>query len=238
MAADASTTKKGPGVSACGIPYRFRVGGRTVASGSCAGMLGQAPPRVGVRVGRRFSVRIGHELDGRLDFPVPAPAGPGVRLLGRRGSTARYVARTAGTTVLLSRHTRYCANADPRIATCPVLRVRVVVPAHRPFIGSGRGAACPRAALPLKANSVAGAARLALHSEHRRDRPRLIFSALAAQAGARGSEVRHVCGRRAWHRTVVVAITLRRFLPSASLSDRVSYVARTRHGYTVYALGH
>jgi hypothetical protein len=46
------------------------------------------------------------------------------------------------------------------------------------------------------------------------------------------------CGRRVARRTVAVAIELRRYRPSASLSQRVSFVARTREGYRVYALGH
>lgn len=50
--------------------------------------------------------------------------------------------------------------------------------------------------------------------------------------------VRRNCGRRVWHRTVAVAIDLRRFHPSASLAQRVSFVVRTRDGYTVFALGH
>ena len=37
-------------------------------------------------------------------------------------------------------------------------------------------------------------------------------------------------GRRVWHRTVAVAIDLRRYHPSASLCERVSLVARTRNG--------
>jgi hypothetical protein len=50
--------------------------------------------------------------------------------------------------------------------------------------------------------------------------------------------VRGNCGRRIWRRTVVVSIDLRRYHPSASLSEHVSFVARTSSGYTVYALGH
>ena len=44
------------------------------------------------------------------------------------------------------------------------------------------------------------------------------------------------CGARVWRRTVVVYITLRAFLPSASLSERVSFVSRFRTGYRVWQI--
>jgi len=46
------------------------------------------------------------------------------------------------------------------------------------------------------------------------------------------------CGARVWRRTVVVYITLRGFLPSASLSERVSFVSRFRTGYRVWEIAH
>ncbi len=98
--------------------------------------------------------------------------------------------------------------------------------------------ACPRDALPLPADAVAVASRVALSSEQRRDRPRITAAALADHGGPRGAIVRRSCGRSVWQRTVAVAITLRRYQPSASLSERVSFVARTEAGYAVYALGH
>jgi hypothetical protein len=104
--------------------------------------------------------------------------------------------------------------------------------------------ACARHAQPLGTDAVSVASRVALRAVPRKDRPHVVSATLAdgdpfgALAGARGSEVRHYCGRLVWQRTVVVSIVMRRFLPSASLSERVSFVARTPHGYRVYALGH
>ena len=97
---------------------------------------------------------------------------------------------------------------------------------------------CPRGALPLPADAVAVAARVALRAERATDRPRITGAGLADHGGPRGSIVRASCGSVVWHRTVAVAIDLRRYHPSASLSERVSFVARTRAGYRVYALGH
>jgi len=116
------------GATTCGTPYTFKVGGKAILSGSCAGTIGPKSPLLTVRLGRRFSVQILAERDGRLDFPVPAPTTTAVRLLGRRGSTASYLARSRGTTTLVSRHTRFCANTDPHIGTCTALKVRIVGP--------------------------------------------------------------------------------------------------------------
>jgi hypothetical protein len=46
------------------------------------------------------------------------------------------------------------------------------------------------------------------------------------------------CGRVAFARTVVVYITLRKFLPSASLSQRVSFVSRFSTGWRVWYIAH
>jgi len=97
---------------------------------------------------------------------------------------------------------------------------------------------CPREPRALPADAVAAAAHAALRAERPGDRPRILSAGLAHHGGPRGEMVRGNCGRRVWQRTVAVAIDLRRFHPSASLSERVSFVARTAEGYTVYALGH
>jgi hypothetical protein len=97
---------------------------------------------------------------------------------------------------------------------------------------------CPEGELPLGAAAVARAALAALHAEKASDRPRLVNAGLADHGGPRGDIVRGNCGRRIWHRTVAVEIDLRKYHPSASLSERVSFVARTRDEYVVYALGH
>ena len=98
--------------------------------------------------------------------------------------------------------------------------------------------ACPSDAFALPADAVAVAADTALRTERPGDRPRILSAALADRGGPRGQMVRHNCGRGVWRRTVAVAIDLRRYHPSASLSERVSFVARTPSGYVVYALGH
>src|SRR5205823_3704917 len=95
---------------------------------------------------------------------------------------------------------------------------------------------CPPNVLSLPADAVATAAAVALRAESARHRPRILASALADHGGPRGAMVRGNCGTRVWHRTVAVQIDLRRYHPSASLSERVSFVARTRGGYRVYAL--
>lgn len=99
-------------------------------------------------------------------------------------------------------------------------------------------ATCPRDARRPPADAVAVAARTALRAERPADRPRILTAGLADHGGPRGQMVRGSCGLRVWHRTVAVAIDLRRYHPSASLSERVSFVARTPKGYAVYALGH
>jgi hypothetical protein len=110
----------------CGTPYRFRLNDKTALSGSCAAMLPPKPIRVTVRLGEQFSVEILHEQDGRLDFPVPRPAGIAVGLVKHTGATASYVGRSVGTSELMARHTRFCVGTDPAIGTCPVLKVRVI----------------------------------------------------------------------------------------------------------------
>lgn len=112
----------------------------------------------------------------------------------------------------------------------------VVAGAAPSFIYDGES--CPERPRALPANAVAVASRVALGHEHPDQRPRVVAAKLADHRATRGGAVRTYCGRRAWHRTVVVEIDLRYWHPSASLSQRVSYVARTDSGYRVYALGH
>ena len=63
-------------------------------------------------------------------------------------------------------------------------------------------------------------------------------SALSPYAGVRGSEVKHQCGRRAFHRTVVVELLFPKELPSASLSQGVVFVSRFATGYRVWEVAH
>jgi hypothetical protein len=96
----------------------------------------------------------------------------------------------------------------------------------------------PGGLLPLEANSIARASAVALARESRRDRPLLVSAVLASRDRGRGPQVRHTCGARAWKRTVIVYITLRAYLPSASLSSRVLFVGRFRDGYRVWQIAH
>lgn len=105
--------------------------------------------------------------------------------------------------------------------------------------GSSRSSgACPRGALPLAANSIAPASRAALAREKPSSRGQVTGALFASTDPQRGGPARTQCGRRIWKRTVVVYIDLRAFHPSASLSERVSYVARFRGGYRVWQIVH
>jgi hypothetical protein len=101
---------------------------------------------------------------------------------------------------------------------------------------------CPAGAKPLPAGAVARAADRALveapHLYPGLGATAVTRSALAPYADARGSEVRHQCGQRAFHRTVVVELLFPKELPSASLSQGVVFVSRFATGYSVWELAH
>jgi hypothetical protein len=101
-----------------------------------------------------------------------------------------------------------------------------------------RAVGCPRSALPLTANSIAPASQAAFARERPGSRPQVTEAASAPTDTQRGAQVKLECGARVWRRTVVVYITLRGFLPSASLSERVSFVSRFRTGYRVWEIAH
>ena len=135
VAAGCGSTKAntgGPHVSTgfnlttCEIPYTFRVGTKTVRSGSCAGILPNRPQEITLHRGDQVSVEIEHDLGGGLYYPVPSPHGTGVRLVARHGPTVTYQAVSTGVTQLLARHTKYCLATDPDIGTCSALAIRVV----------------------------------------------------------------------------------------------------------------
>ena len=103
---------------------------------------------------------------------------------------------------------------------------------------SHRAARCPLGALALPANPIGPAARVALAREDPSSRPQVVEAVLASgDLRGRGQQVR-ACGSRALSRTVVVYITLRKFLPSASLSERVSFVSRFGSGWRVWQIAH
>jgi hypothetical protein len=111
--------------SMCGWAYTVRADGNGFPSGNCAGIVGVGIAHLTIKTGEKFSVEIAHEEDGRLDFPVPMPTSRAVELVGRRGAIAHYVGRTAGRSVLVARHSRYCSRTDPHFGTCPVIDVTV-----------------------------------------------------------------------------------------------------------------
>ncbi len=124
-----------------------------------------------------------------------------------------------------------------------MLRPLLAVAATLALSGVGTGSrsrtlACPHGTLPLEANSIAPATRAALAREKPSSRGQVTGALFASMDPSRGGPARTQCGRRAWRRTVVVYIDLRAFHPSASLSKRVTYVARFRNGYRVWQIVH
>ena len=101
-----------------------------------------------------------------------------------------------------------------------------------------RRVTCPRSALPLTADSIGPAAHTAFSREKPISRPQVTGAVSAPTDVQRGAIARTECGARVWRRTVVVYITLRALLPSASLSERVSFVSRFRTGYRVWQIVH
>jgi hypothetical protein len=69
-------------------------------------------------------------------------------------------------------------------------------------------------------------------------KPQVAAADLATGDRQRGPQAKYECGTRVWRRTVVVYITLRAFLPSASLSEKVFFVGRFKHGYRVWQVVH
>jgi hypothetical protein len=118
-------------------------------------------------------------------------------------------------------------------------------PRHTPAVSTASN--CPagaRGILPLQPNGVQRAADRAL-AEAARLYPDLntkgaevMFSARSQFAGARGSEVRHLCGKTVAARTVVVQMLFPRMLPSASLSQADVFAGRFGNGYRVWYIAH
>ncbi len=119
------------------------------------------------------------------------------------------------------------------VALVAVITVTAAAPASR----APRSRVCA-GLLPLTANAIGPATAAALRSTRPSDRPRVVSAALAPDDRGRGLEAKFDCGVRAWRRTVVVYITLRAFLPSASLSERVVFVGRFKSGYRVWEVVH
>lgn len=96
----------------------------------------------------------------------------------------------------------------------------------------------PRGLLPLTANPIGPSVKAALRYTKLAARPQVVGADLATVDHDRGSEAKYDCGARVWRRTVVVYVTLRAFLPSASLSENVFFVGRFKHGYRVWQVVH
>jgi hypothetical protein len=113
-----------PPLSMCGEAYSLHAGTETISTASCAGVIPSRPARVSIPRGERFSIEIGHEMSGRLDYPIPDPIGATVSFAGRDGATAEYVARSLGSAQLVARHTPYCDR--PGIGSCTAFIIRVI----------------------------------------------------------------------------------------------------------------
>jgi len=113
------------GGSSCGPAYTILLSGRTAWVGGCSGILPEKPLLVTVRVGSVFYIRIAHEADGGLDFPVPEPSDRRIRLVTRHGPVAQYQARAEGTSELVAYETVFCAGIDPKLGSCAAARVTV-----------------------------------------------------------------------------------------------------------------
>jgi hypothetical protein len=66
----------------------------------------------------------------------------------------------------------------------------------------------------------------------------VVSATLATADRKRGAAARSECWRRVSQRSVVVYISLRAFVTSASLSERVDFVGRFRDGYHVWQVVH
>jgi hypothetical protein len=95
----------------------------------------------------------------------------------------------------------------------------------------------PRGLLRLTANPIGPSAKAALQYA-KSGKPQVVAADIASSDHQRGPQAKYECGTRVWRRTVVVYVTLRAFLPSASLSEKVFFVGRFKHGYRVWQVVH
>ncbi|MGH3009240.1 MAG: hypothetical protein ACRDLM_07535 [Gaiellaceae bacterium] len=129
------------------------------------------------------------------------------------------------------------------LAVSAVVAVTTLVPAN-----AARSPICtrglvtverdPRGLLPLTADAIGPAAKVALRYTRPSAKPEVTSADLATVDRERGGGARFECGDRVWRRTVVVYVTLRAFEPSASLSENVFYVGRFKAGYRVWQVVH
>jgi hypothetical protein len=114
------------GVSECGYSYLVQTENSTKTLGSCAEILpSEIPKPLVLTTGSVFYVRITHETNGQLGFPVPDSSSKAVTRTDRRGSIVQYRATSPGTAYLLARGTIFCQGIDHHRGTCPLLKVFV-----------------------------------------------------------------------------------------------------------------
>jgi hypothetical protein len=134
------------------------------------------------------------------------------------------------------------------LAVALLVAAAAAVTAFAPASRAGRSPVCnnglgtverdPRGLLPLTANAIAPATKAALRYTRPSARPQVTAADLATVDHERGGEAKVDCGTRVWRRTVVVYVTLRALLPSASLSENVFFVGRFPTGYRVWQVVH
>jgi hypothetical protein len=131
------------------------------------------------------------------------------------------------------------ARAHPngcRLAERAATRRAARLPAHPPWTRRGpHGDDCPRDPLPLGPRSRRAAERAAAAAAGRTARPIV----LGADQTGRAQQVVFACGRAALAHSMIVALTLTAYLPSASLSESDLAVAQfRRYGWRVWLVLH
>ena len=125
------------------------------------------------------------------------------------------------------------------LGSCTFLATALLAAGAAPASRDTSGGACPNGVLRVGTNGIAPASTSALAHEAAKTRPQVRAAVVAIDdSRGRGGAVKAQCGTAVARRTVVVYITLRALLPSASLSERVSYVARFRGGWRVWEVAH
>ncbi len=109
------------GGSSCGPPYVANVNSQTVPADSCAGVIPTHPMRFSLAVRHQFQIEIGHEESGALDFPVPEPAGPSVRVRHLSSGTHRHGASYRAPHPVLPRNRSTSALMHSRDRSCDVM---------------------------------------------------------------------------------------------------------------------
>lgn len=137
------------------------------------------------------------------------------------------------------------AAAASTLAFAPAGAARPAAPLWGHPTARSFAQSCPASArgiLPLRPDSVAQAARRALGFDKAppgvKRGTQVMASGRSAFAGARGGEVKFLCGAKVARRTVVVQLLFPWLLPSQSLSQGVVFVGRFRGGYRVWYVAH